>query len=844
MKKSTLFLACLSMMASIGARAATWDESAAKDVISRFCGDSKIKISLKCETTPDQKCDQFTTSVDKNGKLTIKGNSPVALCRGFYDYVRSQGYGINAWTGNRLDLPAKLPAQDAKTVTSPFRHHYYYNVVTYGYTTPYWDWNRWEQEIDWMALHGIDMPLALVASEAIAVRVWKRLGLSDEEIQRFLVGPAHLPWFRMGNLSGLDSPMPESWHKDQLALQHKILARMRSLGMKPICPGFAGFLPPEIKRIYPEANIVQSEWDAFHNWMLMADDPLFSKIGKMYVEEWEKEFGKCDYYIADSFNEMSVPFPPKGTKERYDKLAQYGQTVYEGIRSANPDATWVMQGWMLGFTRSIWDYESYSALMKNVPDNKVLIIDMAEDYNYKWWRNTANWEFFKGFNNKQWVYSTIPNMGGKTGLTGYLEFYANGGRLDALKSANRGNLVGYGTAPEGVENNEVIYELICDAGWTNDSIDLAQWLQNYTKSRYGKTNTNITHYWNEITQSVYNNFTDHPRYVWQYRPGIAPKGTYQIDSLFFSAIEKFALAAPEMKDNKQYVIDLTDLTAQYAGGKMEILMQNVIQAAKWGELAKIDSVAQLYNDIAIRLDQILASHPIYNLQRWIDFARSHATTPAEADYYEMNAKRIVSVWGPPINDYSARIWSGLIRDYYLPRSNAYFNSLKTGQPFDYNEWEVRWVETSRGLSPVSVPADVVEACLELIKISKVVSHKATSLTSETEVGTWTPAELSSAEWRELKWSMPVSQLKGFRGVSFRWLRGIDKLEISKVSLEVDGEIVATNEHFGETGVRNIDNDYPLDLPANLGGNNGVTIHALVRSTNAAQSYGQVVMIHK
>ncbi len=27
---------------------------------------------------------------------------------------------------------------------------------------PYWDWERWEKEIDWMAVHGINMPLALV----------------------------------------------------------------------------------------------------------------------------------------------------------------------------------------------------------------------------------------------------------------------------------------------------------------------------------------------------------------------------------------------------------------------------------------------------------------------------------------------------------------------------------------------------------------------------------------------------------------------------------------------------------------------------------------------------------
>ena len=843
MKKTFTSLLILSACMCLHAQTSSKGVSSASGVIKRFCGNSNINLVLKRISSSKQATDQFTYHVDNKGQLTVQGNTPVAICRGFYDYIRSNGYGINSWSGNRLNLPAKLQPQAPKTVTSPFCHHYYYNVVTYGYTNPYWDWNRWEQEIDWMALHGMDMPLALVANEAISARVWKKLGLTDDEIQRYFVGPAHLPWMRMGNISEVDSPMPASWHKDQVALQHKILSRMRSLGMKPICPGFAGFLPPEIKRIYPKANVVESEWAGFHNWMLMADDPLFTKIGRMFIEEWEKEFGKCDYYIADSFNEMSIPFPPKGTQERYDKLAQYGSAVYEGIHSANPDATWVMQGWMLGFTRSIWDYDSYSALMRNVPDNKVLILDMAEDYNYHWWKNTANWEYFKGFDNKQWVYSTIPNMGGKTGMTGFLEFYANGGRLDALKSPNRGNLVGYGTAPEGTENNEVIYELICDAGWTADSIDLKKWLQNYTQCRYGKTNDNITGYWNEITQSVYNNFTDHPRFVWQLRPGRSTKGTYQIDSLFFTAIEKFALAAPEMKDSPRYIDDLIELSAQYAGGKMEVLIQNVLQAAMWDEVGKVDSIQALFDKIAVATDRILAAHPIYNLQRWIDFARSHATTPEEATYYEKNAKRIVTIWGPPVNDYSARIWSGLIRDFYKPRYDAYFNSLKSGKAFDYAAWEGNWVETSKGLSPVTPPADIVQACLDLINLAKPVFYKSTALADERELGTWIPSMVST-QWKEVEWTMPVSELKGLRGVSFRWVRGGQKLEINKVSLEVDGEIVATNEHYGETGISNKNNDYRLDLPGQLGGNNGVVLRAVIRSTNDCESFGKVIMIHK
>ena len=60
--------------------------------------------------------------------------------------------------------------------------NYYLNFCTFSYTTAYWDWDRWQREIDWMALHGVSMPLAAVGHEAVLARVYRELGLSEHEI--------------------------------------------------------------------------------------------------------------------------------------------------------------------------------------------------------------------------------------------------------------------------------------------------------------------------------------------------------------------------------------------------------------------------------------------------------------------------------------------------------------------------------------------------------------------------------------------------------------------------------------------------------------------------------------
>lgn len=765
---------------SLVAQVSNIEKKEAQKVISRTFEQLAKKVVFESIDKQDGK-NRFVQQI-KNGKLIIQGSSGVALCKGVYDFVTNNNYGTYTWTGGREQIPTSLEHSKTRSVTSPVENHFYFNVVTYGYSMPYWDWARWEKEIDYMALHGIDMPLALVANETISARVWKKLGLTDEQISAYFVGPAHFPWMRMGNVSGIDGPLPQSWHKGQIELQHKILNKMRGLGMKPICPAFAGFVPKAIKDIYPDAEIVETQWGgAFNNWMVMPKSELFSTIGTMFIEEWEKEFGKNVYYLADSFNEMEIPFPEIGTKERYDLLAEYGDILYKSIQKANPNAVWVMQGWMFGYQRHIWEPRSLAALCSRVPDDKMLLLDEAVDYNKHFWGNGYNWDFYKGFFNKPWIYASIPNMGGKTGLTGVLEFYANG-HLAALNSPNKGRLSGFGMAPEGIENNEVIYELITDAAWRSDSVDLKEWLHNYSTQRYGECKPEIDSAWQYLTRSVYGTFTDHPRYNWQLRPGVARKGTINSSSDMYRAIELFAQGTPDAT-NELYKADLAELTAAYLGGKMEILVMAIENAYTMGEVEKAAQMEQRFFELAYATDKVLESHPTQSLKNWIVYARKHGDTKELADYYEKNARRIVTIWGPPIDDYSARIWSGLIRDYYIPRWKAYFDSKRRGVVFDQNEiarWERTWVEQTTGVSDCKPYDNLVESAVSLINSAKDISMDI----MPNVVGNWGNASADN----ELKFAIAAAQLRKIKGLKFNRRKGDGTFTIESIAIEMDGVI--------------------------------------------------------
>lgn len=796
----------------------------AKAVIERFSG-NKTDVQLKLIDKTDGK-DRYQITV-RNGQAEIKGSSSVALCRGYYDWVKSQGAGIYGWSGQRLELPDTPADQPMREVVSPVEHHYYFNVVTYGYSMPYWDWDRWEREIDWMALHGIDMPLALVANEAISARVWKKLGLSDDEINVYFVGPAHLPWMRMGNISGLDNPLPESWHTTQVELQHKILGRMRALGMKPICPAFAGFVPEAIRNHYPEAKLTETHWGgAFRNWMLDPEQELFSRIGRMFIEEWEAEFGPCEYYIADSFNEMEIPFPPKGTPERYSLLASYGDKVYQAIKAGNPNAVWVMQGWMFGYQRHIWDCETLAALLSKVPDDKMLLLDLAVDYNVHFWHSTPNWEFYKGFFHKPWVYSVIPNMGGKTGLTGVLEFYANG-HLAALRSTNRGRLTAIGMAPEGIENNEVIYELMADASWSNDSIHLREWLHNYSLNRYGHCPATVDSAWNGLLQSVYGTFTDHPRYNWQFRPGSVSQGTINASADFYRAAERFA-EADEISNSPLYQNDLVELTAIYLGGKAELLTRAIDRAYQRHNLDEAQRLEARFTALMLDMDRLLESHPTLRLERWLNYAKAYGTTDSLRHYYEKNARRIITIWGPPVDDYSARIWSGLIRDYYLPRWQHYFASRRSGIPFDFAAWERNWVEQSRGVSSVEPYDNPVEAARQLIHTYR---HITADNTTQAMLGTWSAADVNDTTAHTFVWNLPATYLQQLTGIQLQSLEPSTHLKGVKLTLELDGQ------HIGPV-TADANNIFHVTVPAEATGNNICRASITLQSNGA----GEAVML--
>ncbi len=190
------------------------------------------------------------------------------------------------------------------------------------------------------------------------------------------------------------------------------------------------------------------------------------------------------------------------------------------------------------------------------------------------------------------------------------------------------------------------------------------------------------------------------------------------DSNFRAASESLLNASGSLSNSPLYINDLIDATVHTAGAKLEQLTADIDSAIIKQDSHRADSLIAIFTDIALTMDRLLLSHPDHRMEKWIEMARAYGRTEAEKGYYETNARRIATIWGPPVDDYSARIWSGLIRDYYLPRWLQHFEELRSGQKFDFATWERQWVEQQKGFSEATALENPVEGCVRLMDMAR------------------------------------------------------------------------------------------------------------------------------
>ncbi|HTI11450.1 MAG TPA: alpha-N-acetylglucosaminidase [Puia sp.] len=660
----------------------------------------------------------------RKDKILLRGNTGVAIASALYYYLNEYCHCQITWNGARLHLPHSLPKVSVKIRrTTPYDYRYYLNYCTFNYSLSWWDWPRWEKEIDWMALHGINMPLAITGEESVWYTVYREMGFTEEELGSFFSGPAYFAWFWMGNLDGWGGPLPLHWIRTHAALQQKILARERALGMKPVLPAFTGHVPASFIQHFPAAKLKQTNWkNGFADtYLLDPKDPLFGEIGKKFLEAQTKVYGTDHLYSADTFNENEPPSDDTAF------LADLSKRLYEGMANADKEAVWVMQGWLFYSDRKFWKAPQIAALLNAVPDDRMILLDLAAEIEPVWKRTQA-------FYGKPWIWNTLHNFGGNISLFGRMDGVA-AGPAAALHDSSSGRLKGIGLTMEGIEQNPVIYELMTAHTWSDSVIDAERWLHSYVTNRYGpQPNENAWKAWKLLRTTVYNGkeIRDGAESILTGRPTFSSATTWTKTKLNYdpaALLPVWDLLVATLTSGAKsdgFLYDLADLTRQVLANYALPLQENWVQAYKEKDLAAFTRYSGQFLTLIDDLDQLLATRKDFLLGPWIADARRWGLTEKEKALYERNARDLVTLWGDansPLHEYSCRQWSGLLKDFYKARWQQFFGmldqSLKKGEAANLpafeehiRSWEWDWVNARKDF-PLVPSGSTVEVVRKL-----------------------------------------------------------------------------------------------------------------------------------
>lgn len=692
----TFLLLVFVSYASFSQTSNGFDKQVSLDLIKRVLPAHAGRFVV--EYIPQQKGKDVFELDGKGDKIILRGNNGVSVASALKYWLTHYAHCDISWNGVNLNIPKPFPLVKSKVrKITPHDYRHYFNYCTFSYTATWWDWKRWEWEIDFMALNGINMPLAFTGQNALWDRVYRSLGFGDKDMDLFFTGPAHFMWFWVGNIDSMNGPLPQSWMRRDEILGKKIIDRERALGMKPVLPAFQGHVPLTFKKLYPQAKLDKVIWEGRYDsaYILSPYDPMFQEIGDRFMKELDKSFGLKEHlYAGDSFNEMDVPH---GDSAYCTDIAK---AVYNGMAKSDSQATWVMQGWMF-FSR--WDYWHPNRIryfLDGVPKEKAIILDLFAEEQPLWVKTNS-------FFGRKWIWCMLHNFGGANSMYGNLNYIAQEPG-EMVADPNSGNMSGIGLVPEGIIQNPVIYAAMLENVWNDKPINLADWISTYTLSRYGAKNKSLDEAWKILQKTVYAH-SGHYQSIIMGRPTFAKERLWCSTNLQYNPYELFPAwgkmlqPAASFKQNDCYQFDLVNVGMQVLCNYAKVLQQKFADDYQNQDMAAFDIHTKEFFTLIDDIDELMATRKELLLGKWLEDAKRWGNNQWEKDLYEKDARDILTTWGggptSVLHDYASKQWSGLFKGFYKKRWQLFVNTVKNDwaanrkfdqEKFDKNCAQMEW----------------------------------------------------------------------------------------------------------------------------------------------------------
>lgn len=645
----------------------------------------------------------------EGGKIVIGGNNANSMAVGLNYYLKYYCLTTISWMkDDPIEMPAVLPKVDKEVkVKARLPMRFFLNYCTFGYTMPWWKWQDWEHFIDWMALNGVNMPLAMTGNEAIWHTVWQRYGLSDEEIRSFFTGPAFLPWHNMCNIDAWQGPLPMSWITAQEALQKKILKRERELNMRPVLPAFNGHIPRALVKKYPNIKASHVGWDTgddpYACTFLSSEDPMFARIQRDFLQEQRRQYGSDHMYALDPFNEVDPP------TLNPDTLGLISKGIYKSLEAVDMDARWIQMTWTF-YYKKYWNLERQRAIYQGAPQGKMILLDY-------WAEHKELWRTNEGFTGQDYIWCCLNNFGGRQQLVAPMDSIYE--RIDSVCRDGGRGIKGVGCTLEGFDGNVGAYDLTLEKAWDTGR-SLSEWRNALADRHVGEVSEAAHKAYEDYFDALRVHFNTYGRTFIESRPSM---------KYWFRQHGKFGETTPpayfklvnlwrEMSkiDSKRdaFSLDLVCVGQQTMEDFFYTLWLRYHLAYELRDAKQMRQLSQQMIDVLKDYDRLMSCHRFFSMKKWIDDARACGSTLEEKAYYEADARTLITTWRgfrSSINDYAGRPWTGLIGSFYIPRWQEFLSStikaVEDGKPFDEDayadklyEWEAKF---ANGEVPIHYP---------------------------------------------------------------------------------------------------------------------------------------------
>lgn len=670
--------------------AKTLPEGASYRLLHRWIGDRALDFEVILE--PGQGNYEYAIMEIRDSTPTVRGNSVSAVNKGIAKLLRKLQSANFTWEGSRISLPVVWPKTAPDTITSDIPLRWNGSVWQNTYESTFWEWDRWEKELDLMAFNGVNVVLLTEGTELVWWKVWRSMGIKDDELDMFFYGPAQLNFQQQGIDIRWQGNTPRSYFQKKSELQKKIFERVKELGMKAVVPVFSGVVPIALEERLPKANIYINR-DKRPVALLDLKDPLYVEIQHKYWAEYALTYGVPDIPFCNFFHNAPATFV---TGRMETELEKIGANLFNALRNQR-EIIWNLEPFQQQI--NFWEPNLIRLLFKAFPEKMVIGLENLSLGNNPLWHQRHIPDKIRT------IFTFMLNEGGNNH---YNQLPANWAeQFVRLKEQNR--IDGWGIQIDGTGNNSVQYHLLTEILWNSDTFNPIACQEEWCNARYGACKTDLLLAQKLIYESLdiagESNMFRHygiQRFVLQQSPGlewtIYENAGYTNDRLRY-ALQIYLRNYESHKDNKLYNFDLMHVAIHLLAVETDSMLataaeKHLIQQPLLRNSLIIKAVENMH-----QMDRLSF---IFDPDRWqnlISNFKHYSNNNEDRKALYTSYMQMIDRYSADKPAYGARLQHGLLNGFYAPRwllLNEYLNKNSYYHESEFKkilrEKENEWIE--------------------------------------------------------------------------------------------------------------------------------------------------------